>query len=169
MLKLLDISGSIASIDAIGYQENIAKTVVSKGADYVLAVKKNQKILHEEISDLFATAYQYDFKNVAHEYYEGHGRIEPKRYWLSNDLSCLTKKEKWAGLKTIGMAESERNIGGKITVERRFFISSLAENAKNFGLSIRKHCAIENSLHWVLDETSMRMILELEETMLQRI
>ena len=51
------------------------------------------------------------------------------------------------------MAESERNIGGKITVERRFFISSLAENAKNFGLSIRKHCAIENSLHWVLDVT----------------
>lgn len=157
LLKLLDISGSIVSIDAMGCQENIAKTIVSKDADYVLAVKKNQKTLHEELSDYFTTAQEFNFKNMAYEYYEehykGHGRIESRRYWLTNDLSCITRKERWLKLKTIGMAESERNVKGKITIERRFFITSLDGDAQNFGMAVRKHWAIENQLHWVLDVT----------------
>ena len=157
LLKLLDISGSIVSIDAMGCQETIAKTIVSQGADYVLAVKKNQKTLHEEISDYFLTALDHNFKNVAHEYYEdhykGHGRIDSRRYWLPNDLSGISKRERWANLTTIGMAESERNINGKITIERRYFITSLERNAQDFGQAVRKHWAIENQLHWVLDVT----------------
>ncbi len=135
LLKLLDISGSI----------------VSQGADYVLAVKKNQKTLHEEISDYFLTALDHNFKNVAHEYYEdhykGHGRIDSRRYWLPNDLSGISKRESWANLTTIGMAESERNINGKITIERRYFITFLERNAQDFGQAVRKHWAIENQLH----------------------
>jgi predicted transposase YbfD/YdcC len=157
LLKLLDISGSIVSIDAMGCQESIAKTIHSKGADYVLAVKKNQKNLHEEISDYFTIAREYDFKKVSHEYYEehykGHGRVESRRYWLTDDLQCISKKERWAGLKTIGMAESERHIDGEVTIERRYFITSLNDNAQDFGSAVRKHWAIENSLHWVLDVT----------------
>jgi len=157
LLKLLDISGSIVSIDAMGCQENIAKTIHSKGADYVLAVKKNQKNLHEEISDYFTTAREYNFKNVSHEYYEehykGHGRVESRRYWLTADLGCISKKDRWVGLKTIGMAESERRIKGEVTIERRYFITSLSDNAQDFGSAVRKHWAIENSLHWVLDVT----------------
>ena len=157
LLKLLDISGSIVSIDAMGCQESIAKSIIDKDADYVLAVKKNQKNMHSEISDFFEIARKNNFRNVTHEYYEehykGHGRIESRRYWLSSNLETLSKKEKWTGLKTIGMAESERNLNGEITIERRYFITSLEVNAKDFAESVRKHWGIENRLHWVLDVT----------------
>jgi len=157
LLKLLDIEGSIVKIDAMGCQEKIAKTIVGQQADYVLAVKDNQKKLHEEIKDFYATAKSYNFKNIQYEYTEehnkGHGRIEARRYWLCQNLDCIGKKERWSGLKSIGLAESERTINGKTTVEQRYFITSLSGNAKDFSEAIRRHWEIENRLHWVLDVT----------------
>jgi len=65
---VLDLAGCIVTIDAIGCQTLIAKQVVGKHADYVLAVKANQGQLHEGLEDLFQTAVQYEFRDVPHSY-----------------------------------------------------------------------------------------------------
>lgn len=155
LLELLDIKGCIVTIDAMGCQEKIAKKIIIKEADYVLAVKDNQKDLHEEISDFFQTALKHEFHGVNYDYFEevskGHGRIETRRYWLSEMLDTIGKPQRWSGLKSIGVVESERYIDGKTTIETRYFISSLAANAMIFANAVRKHWCIENGLHWVLD------------------
>lgn len=155
LLQLLDIKGGIVTIDAMGCQKEIAKKIISKEADYVLAVKDNQKNLHEDIQAFFQTAKAYDFHGVNYDYFEeinkGHGRIETRRYWLSDMLDTVGDNEKWAGMKTIGMVESERDIQGEISKEIRYFIASLKCDARVFGHAVREHWRIENSLHWVLD------------------
>lgn len=155
LLNLLDIKGSIVTIDAMGCQKKITKKIIEGGADYVIAVKGNQKTLHDDIKYFFDESEKENFKRVDFNYYEGvdkgHGRIETRRYWLTSHLECLNKSEKWSGLQSIGMAENETLRNGKITIERRYFISSLFGNVKTFANAVRSHWSIENSLHWVLD------------------
>lgn len=155
LLDLLDIKGCIVTIDAMGCQEKIAEKIISKEADYVLAVKDNQKQLHEEVADFFETARKYAFHAVHYDYFEethkGHGRIEVRRYWISTMLDTISNPGRWPSLYSIGMVESERYIDGKTTVEIRYFITSLAADAKVFANAVRKHWSIENQLHWVLD------------------
>jgi len=157
LLELLDIKGCIVTIDAMGCQEKIAEKIIQQGADYVLAVKNNQKQLHEEVQDFFVTARKYNFHAVSHDYFEenhkGHGRVEVRRYWISNTLDTISKPERWCSLKNIGMVESERYIDGKTSFETRYFIASIETDAKIFSNAVRKHWAVENQLHWVLDVT----------------
>ena len=91
---------------------------------------------------------------IAHEATseEGHGRIEHRNYFLSTDLSSLSGVEKWKGLKAIGMVESERHSGGRVSFEQRYFITSLGD-VKLFQQAVRSHWGIENKLHWRLDVT----------------
>ena len=157
LLELLDIKGCIVTIDAMGCQEKIAEKIIQQGADYVLAVKDNQKQLHEEIQDFFVTARTYNFHAVTHDYFEevhkGHGRVEVRRYWISNMLDTISKPKRWCSLKNIGMVEAERYIDGKTSLETRYFITSIETDAKIFSNAVRKHWSIENQLHWVLDVT----------------
>jgi predicted transposase YbfD/YdcC len=81
----------------------------------------------------------------------GHGRCEVRRHWLVKDLSTLPEPENWAKLQSIGMVESERHEGEKISRERRYYITTLAEDAKVFGNAVRTHWGVENQLHWALD------------------
>ena len=139
----------------MGCQKKITQKITEGEADYVIAVKGNQKTLYEDIKYFFNESEKQNFKSVNFDYYEevdkAHGRIETRRYWLTNHLECLSKPEKWFGLKSIGMAENETLRNGKVTIERRYFISSLLTDAKTFGHAVRSHWGIENSLHWVLD------------------
>lgn len=155
LLQLIDIKGGIVTIDAMGCQKEIVKKIISKEANYVIAVKDNQKTLHEDIKDFFDESLKNDFKNINYDYFKevskGHGRIETRRYWLSTNLETIAHKENWESLNCIGMAESERIIGDSRSVERRYFIISHDCNAEKFGNAIRQHWAIENKLHWVLD------------------
>jgi predicted transposase YbfD/YdcC len=155
LLELLDIKGCIVTIDAMGCQENIAAKIIDKTSDYILAVKDNQKNLHNEIIDFFECARQHNFKAVPHDYFEeiskGHGRVETRKSWISNCLETIENKEKWSGITAIGMVESERYIKGITTIERRHYIVSIAQDAKLFAHAVRSHWAIENKLHWVLD------------------
>ena len=155
LLQLIDIKGGIVTIDAMGCQKEIANKIIEKQADYVLAVKDNQKNLHEEVKDFFITAINHEFKNVDYDYFEettkGHGRIEQRRYWISECLEGISKSNEWANLHTIGMVESKRTIGGKTSTEKRFFISSMEPKARHFANAVREHWALEDSLHWVLD------------------
>jgi predicted transposase YbfD/YdcC len=157
LLELLELKGCIVTLDAMGGQKEIAEKIIEKGADYVLAVKGNQGQLHEAIVDFFDTAQGADFQGVPFDYHEetesGHGRIEVRRYWTTPVLTTLPHPSAWVGLKIIGMTESERHLGDKVTVERRYSIASLKSDARQFGNAVRGHWGIENSLHWVLDVT----------------
>lgn len=155
LLKLLDISGCIITIDAMGTQKKIAKTIMNNDGDYILALKENHKTLYDdtvlffnEIESMESEGFIFD----KHETVDGdHGRIETRKYTMTSNIDWLQDKEKWAGLKSLGMVESTREINGECSHEKRYYISSLGCDAKKFGDSIRSHWGIENSVHWVLD------------------
>jgi predicted transposase YbfD/YdcC len=158
LLKILSISSCIVTIDAMGTQTHIAKTIVDAQADYVLSVKENQGHLYEDISVLFAVDQAHDFKYAEYEYKKtvnkGHGRIEIREcYSTSNPayLRLIRHLDNWVGLKSIAMVICTRIIGDKITKEVRYYISSLSSHAERILHAVRKHWSIENKLHWVLD------------------
>ena len=158
LLKVLDLKGHTVTIDAMGCQTAIAEQIINQEGDYVLNLKGNQQSLHEDVN-LFISSYVDNNTNseVEFSYFEtvtgDHGRIENRRYWMTDNIDWLLQKKDWAGLKSIGMVEYESvaKASGEITVERRFFISSLKSDAKAFGEAIRMHWGIENGLHWCLD------------------
>jgi len=158
LLKLLAIAGCIVTIDAIGTQTSIAQTIIEAGADYVLSVKDNQGHLFEDISVLFAVDQAQDFKYATFQHEKdinkGHGRIEVRECWCTSNpeyLNLIRHAQNWIGLQTIAMVVCTRNVGEKQTQQVRFYISSLPNNAKRILGVVRKHWAIENELHWVLD------------------
>jgi len=154
LLKLLDIKKCVVTIDAAGCQKNIASDIIAGEADYVLALKKNQRTLYQDVKDYFEYALEKDIEGIEQQYVEtldaDHGRIETRRYWMVSDIGWLDNKEKWAGLASIAMVEARREMGDTVTVQRRFFITSLDNDVKRFARAVRRHWAIENSLHWSL-------------------
>lgn len=158
LLKLLALSGCIVTIDAIGTQTNIARTIVEADADYVLSVKENQGHLHEDIAVLFGVDQAQNFKYASLEYAKttnkDHGRIEVRECWSTSHpdyLNLIRDRENWLGLKSVAMVLATRIIDGKETKKVRFYISSLPSNAERILHIVRKHWSIENDLHWVLD------------------
>jgi len=155
LLQVLELKGSIVTIDAMGCQKDIANQIIDKEADYVLALKGNQGNLHEDVKLFLDDAKENNFKDIPFDSYEtvdgDHGRIETRRYYTTPDIDWLYGKENWKNLNIIGMVESERCIGDKVTAETRYYISSMDNDAKGFAKAVRGHWGIENSLHWVLD------------------
>jgi len=155
LLQILELSGCIVTIDAMGCQKEIAQRIVEQQADYVIALKGNQGGLYEDVQWLFEQAQATDFQGVAHDFVrtvdKGHGRLEIRRCWTLSALEYLVQKPLWSGLQTIVMVERECRFAHQITTETRFFISSLPSNAVKIAQAVRSHWSIENSLHWVLD------------------
>ena len=155
LLDMMAIEGAIVTIDAMGCQRDIAKKIIDKKADYSLALKGNQGTLREDV-ELFANEQKIrNFEDAAisrHETVDGdHGRIETRNYTVIHDAGWLQERHKWPGLKGVVIVESQRETGGKIARETRFYITSLVLLASAIGPMIRAHWAIENSLHWVMD------------------
>ena len=155
LLDLLTIKGAIVTIDAMGCQKEIAKKIVAKEADYVLALKGNQGTLSADVELFFSEQKACDFKDTKvsrHATLEkSHGRIETRSFTSIDDIDWLKKQHDWVGLKSIVMVESIREIiGGKTETETRFYISSLAADAVRQGDAIRGHWAVE-SHHWIMD------------------
>jgi len=158
LLRVLELSGCIVTIDAIGCQTDIAETIVARGGDYLLAVKGNQAGLHQELQDLFADAASLRFKGVVHDHCKqtdkGHGRLEIRHCWTIADpdyLRCIQRLAAWPGLQTLVKLDCERRTERGTTYETRYFISSLPNDAHLALRSARGHWGIENQLHWVLD------------------
>jgi predicted transposase YbfD/YdcC len=158
LLQLLELSGSIVTIDAIGCQKEIAKTIIDQGCDYVLAVKANQPHLHEELRELFRCAEEDGYREVEHDVCKmttkGHGRIEIRRCWTISDpdyLAYIRDRAGWTKLSALVRFEYERHERDKVTRHRRYYITSLAGKARQLLAAVRNHWSIENSLHWVLD------------------
>lgn len=169
LLRILELGGCIVTIDAMGCQKKIAKEIVESDADYVLALKGNQETVHEEVKTFLDAAIN-GFENGREsgmtrpelkalkqtlqqkETVDGdHGRIETRRYYQSEDLQWFADRDQWEGLSTVGVVESTRDIGGEVTTERRYFLSSLPLDVAQFARAVRSHWGIENKLHWVLD------------------
>ena len=158
LLRVLELTGCIVTIDAIGCQTEIAETIVQHNADYLLAVKENQGQLYQDVQDLFAGCREVNFRDVPHDYHKtinkGHGRIEVRECWTLSDpefLDYLRQRGAWKNLQTVVMVCAERRIGTTASLETRYYISSLENNAKLALRAARGHWGIENGLHWVLD------------------
>jgi predicted transposase YbfD/YdcC len=158
LLRMLALKGCIVTIDAMGCQTEIAQTIIDQGGDYVLALKGNQGTLHRDVQDLIAYAQETNFEDIDHDFHEtvekNHGRIETRRNRIISEpefIAYLNPDGAWAGFKSIGMIEAERQIGDETTRETRYYISSLPGDAQVFGEAARAHWGIENSVHWVLD------------------
>lgn len=153
LLKELDITDCVITIDAIGCQKQIAKQIIDQKGHYCLAVKTNQAILYEEIKEYFSYAEKEEAEKLStYETLEkNHGRIEKRKYWSSSDIGYLTGKEKWKNLKTIGKVESIREMDEKRSFETRYYILDQEMTAEEMSRIVRGHWGIENNLHWVLD------------------
>jgi len=158
LLNMLEVSGCIVTIDAMGCQKEIATTIIDSGADYVLSVKKNQPQLYEDIAETFACVRENGSDTLPHNFFEtvdkGHGRIERRRCWATSEpdyLNHVNDGGQWKSLTSVAMVESERRLDGRATVESRLYISSLPGDAERLLAATRGHWSIENSLHWVLD------------------
>ena len=155
LLRTLDIRGCIVTIDAMGCQKGIAKQIVKGEGDYVLALKGNQGNLLNNVEQFFTEADNNSYAGLPIDYYEtkdeNHGRIEYRRHWTTDKIDEIDKNKEWERLKIIGMVESERHVNGEVTIEHRYYIGSIENNAKRFAEAVRAHWGIENSVHWVLD------------------
>ena len=156
LIKVLELSGCIVTIDAMGCQKEIVKLIIEQGGDYVITLKKNQSSLYKQVEELFKEAIKKSFEGFTHSCYHtkehSHGRDEIRHYLMLSNISArIDPKSKWDSLQSIGLVEAVRIVDGKTTVETRYYISSLPSNAQILGQSIRSHWQIENPLHWVLD------------------
>ncbi|MCP4749980.1 MAG: ISAs1 family transposase, partial [Proteobacteria bacterium] len=157
LLQMLELKGALVTIDAMGCQTEIAKTIVGAKADYCLAVKGNQPTLHQGVVDYFLDHLEDDFiraKVRRHETAEkGHGRKEGRYYFICPVPDDLPDRSRWPGLKAIGIAINNTLRDGKQTSEIRYYILSRYISGRRFAEGVRKHWGIENHLHWQLDVT----------------
>jgi predicted transposase YbfD/YdcC len=164
LLRLLHIKGCIVTIDAMGTQKEIAKQICEQGADYVLALKDNHPTLRAEVEGIFesecaAQKEEQESKKEgstkAADVFEtnesGHGREETRRVYSLEAPEWLYEKEEWSRLSSLIMVIAKRELNDQMSIERRYYISSLAPDAKRAADTVRGHWGIENSSHWILD------------------
>lgn len=157
LIESLDIAGAVVSIDAMGTQKQVAWAIKEHDGDYMLALKSNHPKLYQDVTWLFEDAASHDWLGISHDYYEttdkAHGREEHRRVWVLDDLSILDDDtlRAWRGLQSVACVASTRRIKGRISTEKRYYLSSLPLDAKRAAHAIRSHWSVENNLHWVLD------------------
>ncbi len=151
LLDSLDLTGGLVSIDAIGCERKYADSIVEKKGDYLLALKNNHKHIYQQVSERMQ---QVRSQLPCNEHVDfGSGRIETRTCYVENHLDLYDDLREWKHLKSIVLLESRREINGGVSVESRYYLSSLAIGAQAFNTCIRKHWSIENQLHWQLDVT----------------
>jgi predicted transposase YbfD/YdcC len=155
LLELLDLSGALVTIDAMGTQKEIAAKIIAGGGDSILAVKDNRPNLHQDIQDGFRSALETDFAglewSVALTAETHRGREETRECHVITHPKGLRDAALWKGLAAICMVLRRRVVEGVEEVEFHYYIGSFVGTAEEYLRAIRGHWGIENSLHWVLD------------------
>lgn len=152
LLKRLDVSGCLVTIDAMGTQKAIARQIVKAGGDYLLAVKDNHKTLSEDIQTFFQQPPEGYGIDETHSVEKDHGRLEQRCCRICTEVEWLRQRHpQWEGLSAIIEVTLTIEKSGEPTTYRRYYISSLAMSARAATYAIRSHWGIENKLHWVLD------------------
>ena len=152
LLDTLCVAGNIITIDAMGTQTDIADKIIENDANYILAVKGNQKQLLEEIKDEFKFSKSVEIDT---DIDLGHGRIETRKCSVISNFKFIQNTDnKWNSLTQVIKIESIREFknSDKLTEKAtRYYISSLKDTAVNHQSHIRSHWGVENKLHWTLD------------------
>lgn len=154
LLDLLLIKGAIVTVDAMGCQKDIAtKITKTKKADYVLSLKENHPLLHDEVEAYFKDVEQNDFTGIGYHRTldKGHGRIEERKYYYSTDIKWMDARKDWTKLAGIGMVIRKCEKNGKVTEERAYHLGSVT-TVEEYASGARKHWGVE-SMHWSLDVT----------------
>ena len=166
LLRVLELSGCIVTVDAMGTQKKIAREIKEADADYVLALKGNHETVQAEVKTFLDETVAETSKPrrigtklspaaatlaVLETVEKDHGRIETRRYYQSAEVDWFADRAKWEGLRSVGMVEAVRETGGQRTVERRYYLTSLPLGVETFARAVRGHWGVENKLHWVLD------------------
>jgi predicted transposase YbfD/YdcC len=164
LLNVLDLSGAVVSIDAIGTQKQMATKIINAKANYILQVKDNQPTLAGKIKVAMDDAIRDNFKDLKSDRFEetdaGHGRIENRKLWVCWNVVELLGElaDDWPGLGALIAVERSRELLGsngqmKTSTERHYYISSLdgRTKAKRLAGYVRGHWSVENNLHWQLD------------------
>lgn len=153
LLRTLELSGCIVTLDAMGCQKQIAREIIEADADYVLALKGNQGNAFHELGSFLEDAIRSDAASLARweQVEKGHGRLETRRYWQSTDIDWFAEASSWEGLRSVGAVEAIREVKGKTSTERRYYLSSLPLDVERFAGAVRSHWGVENQLHWVMD------------------
>jgi predicted transposase YbfD/YdcC len=157
LLELLDITGAIITIDAMGTQTEIAKQIIDKKADYVLALKANHPSLYSQVKQWFGKAQAEHFSGINFSYdkriEKAHHRTEIREVWTVPIAAIgeLYQPKLWAGLQSLVMVVRVRHLWNKTTREVQFYLTSLNSDAQIIGRAIRQHWGIENEVHWTLD------------------
>lgn len=159
LLKMLDLKGATVTVDALNTQTQIAEQVVKGGGDYLMAVKENHPTLCDSLQRHLDEMVLEKFDGVEHVYHEsteaGHGRIDTRRVWATDQIGWLKRRHEWKDLKSVVMVESTRKLMGKdqqAATHRRYYISSVpCTSGEKFATLIRNHWSIENAQHWSLD------------------
>jgi predicted transposase YbfD/YdcC len=166
LLEVLEVEGCLVTIDAMGTQREIAEQITGRGGEYVLALKSNHPRLYGDVTSFFEDAVDrglpgMDLSASVRQVDGGHGRVEVRRCWVTDDIDWLDRRDRWAGLQSLAMVEAQRSenrwdedgserIWAR-TTQRRYYISSLPADARRIAQAVRSHWGIENSVHWVLD------------------
>lgn len=159
LLEMLDISGCIITIDAMGTQKSIAQKIIAADSDYILSLKDNHPKLHQQVKNWFEISLSLGFKDVdvsmSQRIEKGHHRIENRQVYTVpvSQLPGLHEQDLWAGITTVVMVVRSIQHWNKTTHQVQFYITSLASDANKIGSAIRQHWGIENSVHWTLDVT----------------
>ena len=167
ILDRLDLAGALVTIDAIATNPTVAEAITDGGGDYVLALKRNQPSLHDEVARYFADRAATGL-NTLEITDKDHGRIEIRRYSVSHDVDWLNgdrrypHEPRFPGLQSLVMTTTTTEWRGKLTEETRYFISSARLTPERAANAIRAHWGIE-SMHWVLD-----MIFKEDQSRLRR-
>lgn len=156
LLNMIDVKGSIVTIDAMGCQKAIAEQIIEQKADYVLALKDNQPTLADNVRNIFKLGEETQYKNMHNirkiEKIKDHGRVETRKYTMITTKDNWAFDARWAGLRSIGMVEVKRTVNHETTTSKRYFLTSLSYgDIENFMRAVRKHWHVEINLHWSLD------------------
>ena len=156
LIKKLDLTNCILTADALNTQKETVKAIIEAKGDYVLALKKNQKTLYEDVKDYLddeEVLKEIEKENYSEDKEKSHSKIITRKYYMTDQIKWLNGKEKWKNLKSIGVEikTSESIQTGKITEERRYFIISFKDDIHSYADAVRKHWGVENNLHAPLD------------------
>jgi len=157
LLEMIEVSGALVTIDAMGCQTEIADRIITEKADYCLAVKGNQPTLHEGLQSFFLKHLEDGFAETEVRRFEsdekGHGREDHRSYYICKAPKDLPDASRWRGLKAIGISINNTTRRSGDSIEVRYYILSKYVSGARFASAVRDHWGIENSLHWQLDVT----------------
>jgi predicted transposase YbfD/YdcC len=158
LLEQINIKGCIVTVDALNCQKEIATKIIERGGDYVLSLKKNHPLLHQEVVDWFEWAQARQFRDVPSDFHQtmnkGHGRLETRRCWVIHDPRALQQMgydTSWAGLQSVALVERTRHSQDKHQHELAYYLTSLGANARRLLNATRAHWSVENNFHWTMD------------------